>query len=266
MKQIALIAAATLILNVTTVYAADVALPYTKAPPVAAAAYNWSGAYAGLHAGGTWGDRAFSDYPGVFGSLGFGGNPAFFGATAKPSGGLAGGQVGYNYQVSSWVLGLQGDLAWNGARGSVICNPVDPAVVFTPLTRCLSNADWLASVTGRVGYAWNASLIYVKGGAAWTRETYGFDRANGLAADIPFFRGTRTNSGWTVGTGLEFGLTPNWSLFAEYNYYDFGRYTVTFDNVFSGPGTTTLTVRNDMHTAKVGFNYRFGGGPIVAKY
>ena len=71
------------------------------------------------------------------------------------------------------------------------------------------------------------------------------------------------SDGYTVGGGLEYLFTQNWSGKIEYQYYDFGNV-----NVFSPAGAFLGQVRNDEHTIKAGINYRFGwgGAPVVAKY
>jgi outer membrane immunogenic protein len=120
----------------------------------------------------------------------------------------------------------------------------------------------LASVTGRVGYAWDRLLGYVKGGGAWERDEYTvFDAATRT------IQGTarETRGGWTVGVGGEMAFTDWLSGFVEYNYYDFG----SRRNTFITPGGATFgiaDIKEHKSVVKVGLNLRWGSGPVVAKY
>jgi outer membrane immunogenic protein len=146
---------------------------------------------------------------------------------------MGGVQVGYDYQFSpNWVMGLEANYSFKDTNG------------------IFANRN-LGSVTGRLGYTWGPTLLYAKGGYAWadTRFTNGFGGDGG-------------RDGYTVGAGLEYLFTQNWSGKIEYQYYDFGNV-----NVFDNTGAFAGRFRNDEHTIKVGLNYRFGwGGPVVAKY
>ena len=146
---------------------------------------------------------------------------------------MGGVQVGYDYQFSpNWVMGLEANYSFKDTNG-----------VF-------ANRN-LGSVTGRLGYTWGPTLLYAKGGYAWadTRFTNGFGGDGG-------------RDGYTVGAGLEYLFTQNWSGKIEYQYYDFGNV-----NVFDNTGAFAGRFRNDEHTIKVGLNYRFGwGGSNVANY
>ena len=99
----------------------------------------------------------------------------------------------------------------------------------------------MGSVTGRLGYSWGPTLVYVKGGYGWADSRF----SNGFAAD-----GGR--NGYTVGGGLEYLFTQNWSGKIEYQYYDFGTVNVVAPVIGS--------FRNDQHTVKAGLNYRFNWG------
>jgi outer membrane immunogenic protein len=178
-------------------YAADIPpqMP-TKAPVVAPIPYyNWTGLYVGLNGGGGWGWSKDTD--------------STRGITTRDfptSGALFGGTVGYNYQVGNAVLGLEGDLGWariNGSSGSVL-NGVNYS----------SYLQWLSSVRGRVGYAFDRVLPYVTGGLA----VGGIK--NTITTPSSAFNGTTTGTGWTVGAGVEYGITPSLSLKAEYLFAD----------------------------------------------
>jgi len=114
-------------------------------------------------------------------------------------------------------------------------------------------SDWLASVTGRLGYTWGPGLIYAKGGVAFRDD-------NGLSANIPGVT-DRKSTGYTVGGGLEYMFAPAWSAKVEYQYYNFDTTSAAFTD------GTALSYKDDLHTVKVGLNYHFNwGGPVVAKY
>lgn len=202
--------------------------PVYKAPPAPIAQiYDWTGFYIGGHLGGAWSSEEAT----LVGT----------GSTAglDPSGFLAGGQIGVNWQNGNWVLGIEGDLSWTNADGS--------STLAGNTIR--SDHNWYATATGRIGYAWNNWLAYVKGGAAWMDADYSLV---GITA-------SDTRTGWTVGTGLEWGVAPNWSAKVEYNYMDFGT------DRFALPASTDIDTQ--VHAVKFGLNYRFPwAGAISTRY
>jgi outer membrane immunogenic protein len=229
---LSLLAAAGVILGVQSASAADMRRPVYKAPPPAVvAAYNWSGFYVGGHIGGAWGSEEATDIA------------TGIRASTDPDGFIGGVQAGYNWQADRWVFGIEGDWSWSGADGS-------NTLVGVPFT---SNDSWYATLTGRVGYAWDNWLWYVKGGAAWADKEYSY-AGFGTISD--------TRVGWTVGTGVEWALGPQWSAKLEYNYLDFGKDTYNF-------APFPIDVDTQVHLVKAGINYRFGGygkAPVVANY
>jgi len=221
--------------------AADLAArPYTKAPPMVAPIYNWTGFYVGGHVGGAFGnDNNFNGL--VVGNN----NDARF---------LGGVQVGADYQFApNWVLGVEGQYSWLGSsnNGAVFPN----GYVYTNDQRAIG------SITGRIGYTWGPALLYVKGGYAYSDYSESLVTTAG-GVPVAFAGGTK-HDGYTVGAGLEYLFTQNWSGKVEYQYYDFGK-TSFAAPVLAGFGST----RNDEHTVKAGLNYRFnlGGAPLLAKY
>jgi outer membrane immunogenic protein len=145
--------------------------------------------------------------------------------TTAPSGVAGGGQIGYNWQVHpNWVLGIETDLQASGA------NDTFAAYKF-------SN-QWFGTVRGRAGYAMNNVLIYATGGLAYGGGRVDFGAANE----------SQTHIGWTVGAGVEVGLTPNWSAKAEYLY-------VRLDD--SGYVLTGLQNGFQSNVFRLGVNYRF---------
>ncbi|HEY8334872.1 MAG TPA: outer membrane beta-barrel protein [Tardiphaga sp.] len=238
----------------TSASAADLAArTYTKAPPMIAAVYDWTGFYIGAN-GGYGTSRKCWDYSGT---------PAARLAVNvadgchDADGGMVGGQIGYNWQASSWVFGLEAQGDWADLSGSNIANV--PAGIFSLTNR--SRIDGLGLFTGRIGYAWNNSLLYVKGGAAVVHDKYdSFFTGTGVS----YASASETRWGAAVGVGLEYGFTPNWSFGVEYNHAFLGGRDIT---LAASPAGATIVERVnqdvDMVTARI--NYRWGG-PVVAKY
>jgi len=239
---------------------------YHKAPIVEA--INWTGFYVGGFGGALLGT---ADWNYVIGE-----------ANPRVGGTLWGGDIGYNYQSGWWVFGVEADLGWtnlNGGRGCSDLNTVAPGVS-SPMWQmtCNASANWLATATARIGYAWERALLYVKGGGAWTNEQVSatcnlgpinqINAANGLQllcrnpanGFSNGFAASTNLAGWTVGYGTEFALTRNWSAKAEYDYVSFGNVGVTAND------GSRLNLGMHFSQVKVGVNYRFDMGPVIAKY
>jgi len=246
---------------VTSASAADLAArPYTKAPPIAVAMYDWSGFYIGANGG--WGSSRkcwdlTSFTPGV--AL----VPTIAEGCHNATGGTAGGQIGYRWQSASWVFGLEAQGNWADFRGS------NPSLFTAGFTTDRTRIDAFGLFTGQVGYAWNNVLLYVKGGAAVTRDRY-----DGLiaATGVNFDTSRETRWGAVVGAGLEYGFAPNWSAAIEYDHMFMGNRNQTFTStglfIPAGPAGTFSRVdriRQDADLVTVRVNYRWGG-PVVARY
>jgi outer membrane immunogenic protein len=135
------------------------------------------------------------------------------------------------------VIGIEGDGSGTGIKADVTEAVPFNSPPFDPVTitgAAHSKTEWLASATGRLGWAWDRWLIYTKGGAAWVGDNY--------SADIPIFNehleASETRTGWTVGGGIEWAFWENWSAKLEYDFYDFGTRGVTLTGTFSGGPTT----------------------------
>jgi outer membrane immunogenic protein len=228
--------------------AADLAArPYTKAPPAPiAVVYDWSGFYIGVNGG--WGSsRQCWDFVDPV----FGGPEGCHDAT----GGTAGGQIGYRWQASSWVFGLEAQGNWADFKGSNLS-------LIDPTFRNQSRVDAFGLFTGQVGWAANNVLFYVKGGAAVTADRFRvFDVPTGLVVGTT---GDDTRWGGVVGAGLEFGFAPNWSAGVEYNHLFMQDRTVTFVDT-TGAFFGTDRIRQDVDIVTARINYRFGG-PGIARY
>jgi outer membrane immunogenic protein len=208
---------------------------YTKAPMMAPP-FTWTGCYVGGNGGGLWAKKDWTDS-----------TTGLAESSVSLSGGVAGGQVGCNYQVSTWVFGIQGDYDWANASGSA----ADPT--FAPdLASDGTKIKSLASVTGRVGYAWDRFLGYVKGGGAWVKDEYtATDTTFGLVSTA-----SETRTGWTFGGGGEYAFTDWLTGFVEYDFYDFGTKT----NSFAGSaGAFPIDIKQTVSVAKAGLNFKFGG-------
>jgi outer membrane immunogenic protein len=238
--------------------------PTYKAPPAVAPVpvFSWTGCYVGGHAGWGWGRKDVNEAVTASGS----GNRAKTSATADTSGSIFGGQVGCDYQFSgNWVLGIEGSLSGGHIDGSS-SDPIDPHDSGDVLH---FRTDALGSVTARLGYAgWiPQTLLYVRGGVAWARDIFDFQHAD-VAGSRGIFNQTRT--GWTVGVGAEYTFMPHWSVFAEYDHYDFGTKNVTFYSCCDG-FFSKIDVKQTIEVVKFGLNFRFdvpglGKAPLAARY
>jgi outer membrane immunogenic protein len=237
--------------------AADMAVkaPMYKAPPPVYV-FSWTGCYVGGHGGGLWAHKEWTVAPG---------DPFFlagapFGSHDANSW-LGGVQAGCDYQFAGgFVVGIAGDYAWTNARGSS-ADPLNSAFFVAPGWTDQTRIKNLATITGRVGYAWDRFLGYVKGGGAWERDDYTIVDPGGIARGFA----SETRGGWTVGVGGEYAFT-NWlSGFAEYDYYNFGTRTNTFLSI-TNVVFDIVNVKETKSVFKVGLNLRWGPGPVVAKY
>jgi outer membrane immunogenic protein len=233
--------------------AADLAArPYTKAPPMIAAVYDWSGFYVGVNGG--WGTSRKSWDLDLLGTL----VPE---GSHDASGGTVGGQIGYRWQASQFVFGVEAQGNWADFHGSNVT--LLPGNFFRNDTR----VDAFGTFTGQVGVAFNNALLYVKGGAAVTSDRY----RSYVAGTSILAANTVDDTRWgaVVGAGAEYGFAPNWSFGVEYNHMFMQDKTYTFTNngTFGAPGTLFATdrIRQDVDVVTARINYRWGG-PVVAKY
>jgi len=258
--------------------------PVYKATPAAAPNNNW----AGIYVGGVLGADAGSSRE----SFGDVYNPSFFhpgggvgDAGPKVAGMLGGAEVGYNYQIGRWVLGIEADLTDTDTEGSTACTDLSSPgastlnvikkkliVVGSPAhplwnTTCNAQASWIGTVTGRLGLAsWDRSLFYIKGGAAFTHETFsaicnipGTTNGNvppencySPAGNLLSSLGAATNAvGGTVGLGTEFALTREWSAKAEWDYVNFGTRTLVASD------GTVMNSALSVNEVRIGANYHF---------
>jgi outer membrane immunogenic protein len=230
--------------------AADLAArPYTKAPPMVAPIYDWTGFYTGVNGG--WGSaRNCWDFVTTTGAL--------VGAEGchDATGGTAGGQIGYRWQTGTYVFGLEAQGNWADFKGS------NGSVLFPGIFTNQTKIDAFGLFTGQLGYAWNNALLYVKGGAAVTANRYRqfFTPTGALVAT----GNDDTRWGGVVGAGFEYGFAPNWSAGIEYDHMFMSDKTITLTDT-TGAFFGNDRVRQDVDLVTVRVNYRWGG-PVIAKY
>lgn len=221
--QCALLATVAAIGFASIASAADMAV---KARPMAPlpVGYNWTGCYIGANVGGIWGKSNISipAYPSNF--------------NINNSSLLGGGQIGCNYQMNQFVVGVEGNWDWMNVKGDALSGGGGAE-------RYSVRWDWDASIRGRLGFAPAGTpwLLYITGGPAWAK----LGSANFIPALTPAQSGT--HSGWTLGGGAEYQLTPNWIAGLEYRYssYQSKRY------VYLGP--VDVDLKTNAVTARLSY-------------
>jgi outer membrane immunogenic protein len=204
--------------------------PVSKA--VAPAAFSWTGCYAGLHGGGGWmRDTLGGDFGG--------------------GGGFAGGQIGCNLQTGAIVWGLEGEAAWSGLTDHF---HLDQGAEVDDIT---TRNRWSADAATRAGVALDRTLLYGKAGLAAGRFEFFFTNVNPTDGQ----NGSATLAGLLVGGGLEYAVTPNWSVKLEYDHVDYFGRDVGFDTPFLGHILERQAAANDL--LKLGVNYRFADVPFA---
>jgi outer membrane immunogenic protein len=267
MKKHTLAAIAASVLFATAASAADLpARTYTKAPAIAAPIFSWTGFYVGVNAGGGWndttGDHFCTNPAGVVGGIGC---SSAVNGTLKPSGGLAGGQIGYNWQTGSLVLGAEADIQWSGIKASSsfpvpCCNGFAP----DPNIRGASSQElrWFGTVRGRLGVAVaERGLLYGTAGLIYGEEAVAVALMGGINYAAA---ASSTRTGWTAGGGFEYAFTNNLTGKVEGLYYDMGKQTISFTSPFTGY-TVSGGFQYTGVMARAGLNWKFGG-PVVARY
>jgi len=189
-------------------------------------AFSWTGFYAGVHAGLATG----------------GGEGELKGAPwthtdVDLDGTIYGGQVGYNYQMGSAVIGIEGTFSGASIDGNSSCFLLN-------VLNCKGEVDWTATIVGRLGYAMDRAMIYALGGVAWAE----------LNADVSFLgesiSSKETHVGWVAGLGVEYALSDRVSAKLEYNHMDFGSETHRLD------GVIPIRAEAEVDTIKLGINVK----------
>ena len=254
-----------------TAFAAD--LPLRSAPPAFVAplpVFTWTGFYLGANAGYAFDGNTRVNLSGVTA-----GNAAAITGGFRPgrvnindSGFTGGGQIGYNYQFgggSGVVVGVEADAAYTDLGRTITYAPVIGGLTYP--TTFHSSLDYLGTVRGRLGYAFNQFLIYGTGGFA-----YGEVNSNSTlysTGGVPIFTGSRSTmrTGYTYGGGVEYALPTNSFLNffhssavtvkAEYLHYNLGTTNVALNPVNFGVGAFNARFRTDGDLVRAGINYKF---------
>jgi outer membrane immunogenic protein len=218
-RNLLLAATALSVLAGSSAYAADIPVkgyrPYSPAPVM-----TWTGFYAGVNAGYGWASVGVE------------------GASNNLSGFIGGGQVGYNWQVGTFVIGVEGDF-----QGSTQKRSDTVTVLGIPIT-IDQKIPWFATARGRLGYAFGPWMLYGTGGAAWVNYKLS---ASALGVSVS---DNTTKTAWTIGGGVEWMFIQNWSAKLEYLYIDSGTTSVTlFGTTFNG--------RVKDNIVRAGLNYHF---------
>lgn len=228
-RKTALASAAAILASAGSAWAADPVVYEQPPEPMVITAYDWSGVYIGIQGGYGWAD--LSDDGDFFLEDGLDSSAD----SIDLDGGFAGVYAGYNFQWNSLVLGVEGDInkAWMEEEDFDFAG-ADASF----------EIDWFGSVRGRLGYAFDRTLIFATAGVAFASVDYDLDDP-GFADDEGF-------TGWTAGLGVEHAFTDNLLARAEYRYYDFGS-----EEFGDAVDFTAGDLELDMHTVSVGLAYKF---------
>ena len=221
------ISASILFIFIGAAQAADIRRPVYKAMAQARPlplVYDWSGLYAGINGGAGFDTSNFANTGDV---------------KVRTRGALIGGTAGYNLQRGKWVLGVEGDLDWSNASGGTPCGAFF----------CEAKSNWLGTLRGRAGYAFDRWLPYLTAGLAGGHvET--------TSTNPALANGSETKFGWAVGLGIEHAFARNWSAKLEYLYVCLGR-------IDQGSACTTSTDSSNVSikqsVVRLGINYKFSG-------
>jgi outer membrane immunogenic protein len=256
MRTIALVAMAAAGFATPPALAAD--LPagfFTKAPPMVAAIYNWSGVYVGANGGWSGASKCWGLVNYAAATVGLG--------CSRGNGGVAGGQVGYRWQADAFVFGVEAQGDWAGLKSSNVS-------LANSLVTNQSQINALGLFTAQIGYALNNVLFYVKGGGAVAADKY---TGLGTATGIAFDQASETRWGGTAGAGIEYGFFPNWSVAVEYDHLFMGNANNNFISTGLGPNNRVLAggldrvvnIHQDVDMVTARINYRWGD-PVIPRY
>lgn len=247
------------------VVAAAVAFGAAPLASAAPASFRWTGFYIGGNVGYGWDDASadVSSNTILLGALiNVGTIPRSL--TTNPNGWLGGVQLGYNYQIDKIVLGVEADFSLaniDGKASAANPGPILPFATYT--TSAEQRLKWFGTLRGRLGFVpADMLLVYATGGLAFGETDYGANirrTAILLNYNVPASADV-TKVGWTLGGGAEYAVTKNWTLKAEYLYYDLGREALT-GFLTIGPVVTATAAHYDFATrgsiARFGLNYKF---------
>jgi outer membrane immunogenic protein len=202
MKKLALALAASTAIFAAPALAADLRMPVKAPATYAPPPFNWSGCYIGVQGGYAWGrSKAINQVAGVNTNIT---------DSYDVNGGLVGPTVGCNFQTGAFVFGIEGDWSWSSKEGEG--RSIPPFATFI-INR--TREDWLATVRGRVGWAFDRWMIYATGGGAFADVEYRAAPDAGIVG-VATVTESKTRAGWVVGAGFEWAFAPSWSAKLEY--------------------------------------------------
>ncbi len=292
----------------SSAFGADIYSPGPASYAAVALPPNWSGFYLGAN-GGYAGNNSLGFREDLFTSAATGAPTTPYSSLRGSdtiAGGFGGGQLGYNFQLGTWLIGFETDIQGSNIQGSgasTIFNTGTLAAAPTTPFFCGSgggaggvagkvgpypgvcaakhdlDVDYFGTVRGRLGYVWGGVLLYATGGFAYggVDSHFGYTDNSGGAAVAPFVArasNNNTRTGWSAGGGIEYKISPSWSLKGEYQFVDLGSNSsglVEGFNLGSGTpvstcttpttaGCTVLRGKSDdvaFNTVRVGVNYFF---------
>jgi outer membrane immunogenic protein len=254
---------------VSTSFAADIAKPVYKAPPVVVPVYNWTGFYIGGNAGYAWSDVNTSwlniSNPAADTAAAIAARQ-LVGTNSYGLDGFTGGfQAGINWQVGAWVFGIEGDINYFKQSAGIVGVPLPGLVAANTLSQAVELHN-LYTVRGRIGYAWDRTLLYFTGG--WAASNIDVADSSTYPASFMGTTGSKLLSGWTVGGGIEWALGNNWSVKAEYLYADLGDYQTVACNSAVTSHCYSFNHDATIQVVRAGLNYKFdwSKSPVVARY
>lgn len=215
---------------------------YLPRAPSLPAFYNWTGVYVGGQIGYSWGKDSTKE-------LLSNGRVFINEFEYHPDSAIGGVHAGFNYQIGSIVLGVEGDIEATNARSGF----QDPALVrspFDPGGLVRVQQDWQASVRARIGYAFDRFMIYGTAGVAFTDFDYSY--FNPLAGFGE--AGSFSKTGWTAGGGVNYAITNNLILGLDYRYTDYGKFDYVARSAFLG---LTAEQNPTAHAVRASVAYKF---------
>jgi outer membrane immunogenic protein len=231
-----------------------------KAPRMAPPPPSWTGFYVGGDAGAAWLSESATWNPLP--------DPVTFGmfpnsANDRGVAFLGGAHAGYDYQaMPDWVVGVEGDWTWTKAGGTATQPWVtDPGLVVVSGSESVmsANLDWLASARGRIGYLVTPDVMaYATGGAAWAKINYSAVSTDPVTGYSATTNSSSTQTGYAVGGGLEWMMTDNWTVRAEYLYYQFNKGPNVIAQAPGGFLPSNFVWGNaNISVARAGVSYKF---------
>ncbi len=205
---------------------------YIPAPPPV---YDWAGIYIGINGGYAFGDSTWTQTTLSSGSF-------------NTNGGLVGGTLGANFQTGDWVFGIEADVDWADIRGSSVagCGTLTTVGTIVGTTTCQTKSDWLGTVRGRVGYAFDRVLVYGTAGGAFGNVEAGPSTATTFDSNTEF--------GWTAGAGVEVGITPFLTAKVEYLFVDLEKGTCS---AACGSPVPSISTSFEASLVRAGLNFKF---------